>query len=406
VPLPTALEGHRAGWTLEHSDASAEVAPRSARPYRFLNFIPDRQQRISREAVLGNVGGMRRLALVVAFLTPAIVLPAATYLLVHSGAAGPPPRVRFAQIQALFARAGCEGCHPGVNPSLNLLPGHSYTALVNVRALEDPHYAYVVAGDPRKSFLYLKVAGFGKAAQVGGRMPFLRRPLSKADLQLLADWIDQGARGPGGSLPPRSVAPLPGEPNIPKLPSATTPNGTGTISGTVIDQARRPIPGALVTLLLRGPSQPGGEQHYKVAATNNSGRYVLRGLPAGTFELKAYSPHTIYTSHFAALEPGGSETIDFGLANRALTTPSISNPRVTLVRGGGERLSMTVTGPHLDPNYTLVANTRSGRVFEVHAPGARPGVWSRTLPFRLPGPWTFFAVDRLCDASQFLTVSG
>ena len=37
--------------------------------------------------------------------------------------------------------------------------------------------------------------------------------------------------------------------------------------------------------------------------------------------------------------------------------------------GGGETLSMIVTGPHLDPNYTLVANPRSGRVFEVHAAG-------------------------------------
>lgn len=349
---------------------------------------------------------MRWVALVLAFAVPALLLPVSVYLLVHSGPGSPAPRVRFAQIQNLFQRAGCEGCHPGVNPSLNLLPGHSYAALINVRALEDPRYAYVVAGDPQKSFLYLKVAGFGKAAQVGGRMPFLRQPLSRADVQLLAEWISQGARGPNGRLPPRSVVQLPGEPNLPQLPPAATPNGSGTISGTVIDQARRPIRGALVTLLLRGPSQPGVEEHYKVAQTNGAGRFVMHHVPAGRFELKAYAPHTIYTSHFAALSPGGSATIDFGLANRALTTPSVSNPHVTLLPGGGERLSMTVTGPRLDPNYTLVANPRSGRVFEVHAPGARPGTWSRTLGFRLPGPWIFFAVDRLCDASQFLTVSG
>jgi Carboxypeptidase regulatory-like domain len=349
---------------------------------------------------------MRWVVVVVAFLVPAVALPVVAYLLVESGPGTPPARVRFAQVQALFGQAGCEGCHPSVNPSLNLLPGHSYAALINTRALEDPSYAYVVAGDPQKSFLYLKVAGFGKAAQVGGRMPFLRRPLSKAQIQLLADWISQGARGPDGRLPPRSVVPLPGQPNLPQLPAATTPNGTGTISGTVIDQARRPIAGALVTLLLRGASQPGGEEHYKVAETDRAGRYVLHGMPAGGFELKAYAPHTIYTSHFAALAPGGSARIDFGLANRALTTPSISDPRVTRLRGGRERLSMTVTGPNLDPNYTLVANPRSGRVFEVHSPGARPGTWSRTLAFRLRGPWIFFAVDRLCDASQFITVSG
>ncbi len=342
----------------------------------------------------------------VAFLVPALVIPVAAYLLIHDVGNSPAPRVAYAQVQALFLHAGCEGCHPGVNPSLNLLPGASYGSLVNQVALEDPHYAYVVAGDPQKSFLYLKLAGFGNAASIGGRMPFLKAPLSEADIALVAAWIDQGARGPGGQLPPASNAALPGDPNIPQLPLAITPNGTGLISGTVTDQGHTPIAGALVTLLLRGPSQPGREEHYKVARTDASGHYVLHDVPAGTFELKAYSPHTIYTSHWAALEPGGLATIDFGLATRVLGTPTVSNPKVTLLPGGGERLSMTVTGPHLDPNYTLVANPRSGRVFEVHAPGARAGVWSRTISTRLRGPWIFFAVDRLCDSSEFLTVAG
>ena len=42
---------------------------------------------------------------------------------------------------------------------------------MNQAALEDPSYAYLVAGDPEKSFLYLKVAGFGDAGQVGGGCP-------------------------------------------------------------------------------------------------------------------------------------------------------------------------------------------------------------------------------------------
>ncbi|MEP6642106.1 MAG: carboxypeptidase-like regulatory domain-containing protein [Gaiellales bacterium] len=275
---------------------------------------------------------------------------------------------------------------------------------MNVAALEDPHYAYVVAGDPARSFLYLKVAGFGKQAQVGGRMPFRQPQLSKADLRLLADWITQGARGPNGQPPPKTITPLPGEPNLPTLPAATTPNGTGAISGTVVDQSRTPIAGALVTLLLRGPSQPGGEEHYKVAQTDTRGHYVLRGVPTGRFELKAYAPHTIYTSHFVALRQRAATIVDFGLAKRALTTPTVAKPKVTPLPGGGERLSMTVTGPNLDPNYTLVANPRTGRVFEVHAPKNNAGVWSRTIPTRLRGPWIFFAVDRLCDASQFLKV--
>ena len=349
------------------------------------------------------------LRVVIAFLAPLILIPLIAYGLIRHGRSHPSgqaPRVAFSQVQALFTSAGCAGCHPSVNPELDLQPGAAYGSLVDRTALEDPHYAYVVAGDPQRSFLYLKVAGFGAVGQIGGRMPFGKPPLSSAQIELLANWIKQGARGPNGQLPPTSTAPLPGEPSQPRLPLATAPTGSGTISGTVIDEARKPIRGALVTLLLRGAGQPGGEEHYRVAETDAAGRYELRNVPYGTFELKAYAPHTIYTSHFVSLEKGGSAHIDFGVATRVLTTPEISHPKVTLDAGGGETLSMRVTGPNLDPNYTLVANPRSGRVFEVHAVGAKQGVWSRVLPMRLKGPWIFFAVDRICSTSRFITVRG
>lgn len=351
-----------------------------------------------------------RARVALAFLIPAVGFPLIGFAFVHhdsddqaTEALSP---VAYGQIQTLFDDAGCAGCHPGVNPAIDLRSGHSYDSLVNRAALEDPSYAYLVAGDPQKSFLYLKVAGFGDAGQVGGRMPFGQPPLGADQVALLRNWIAQGARGPDGELPPKTTTPLPGEPNLPDLPLATSPIGTGTISGHVVDQQRQPITGALVTLLLRGDGQQGGEEHYRVAQTDSSGRYTLEDVPNGTFELKAYAPETIYTSHFVALGSGASEKVDFGVATRAQTTPSISHPHVQLLANGGTRLSMTVTGPNLDPNYTLVANPRSGRVFEVHAKGAKAGIWNRTIPMRLKGPWVFLAVDRLCSASKFLTVHG
>ena len=351
-----------------------------------------------------------RARVVLAFLIPAIGFPLVGLAFVHhergQGAAGSVSPVAYGQIQTLFNNAGCTGCHPGVNPAIDLQAGHSYDSLVNRAALEDPSYAYLVAGDPDKSFLYLKVAGFGDAGQVGGRMPFGQPPLSADQVALLRNWISQGARGPDGQLPPKSTTPLPGEPNLPDLPPATTPTGTGTITGQVVDQQRQPIKGALVTLLLRGDDHQGGEEHYRVAQTGADGRYTLGEVPSGRFELKAYAPETIYTSHFVALEPGASEKVDFGVATRAQTTPSISDPQVKVLANGYTTLSMTVTGPNLDPNYTLAANPRSGRVFEVHAKGAKQGVWSRTIPMRLKGPWVFLAVDRLCSSSKFLTVHG
>ena len=340
-----------------------------------------------------------------AFLIPAIVLPVAAALVVSrtGTGGGGGRRIAYAQIQRVFNES-CTSCHPSVNPSLDLRPGRSYASLINRRALEDPGYYRVVAGDPGKSFLYLKVAGFAPAAQVGGRMPFRQAPLPTSAIRLLRDWIDQGARGPDGKLPPPAVGTPGSEPPLPTLPAASRPTGTGAITGTVIDEQRRPIGNALVTLLLRGPNQPGGEEHYRVTATDAKGRFVLAHAPAGTFELKAYAPRRIYVSHIVALRAGGSVSIAFGLPTRALTTPTISHARVR-VDGRGEVLSMTVHGPSLDPNYTLAANPGSGRVFELRRPGATEGTWSRTIAHRLPGRWIFLAVDRLCSVGSFITVA-
>ncbi|HYX83897.1 MAG TPA: carboxypeptidase-like regulatory domain-containing protein [Gaiellales bacterium] len=347
---------------------------------------------------------MRR-GILVAVIGALVVMPIVVFLVARSrrpAGAAATGRVSYAQVQTIF-NASCVGCHPSVNPSLDLTAGHSYGALVNTRALEDPNYVRVAVGDPEKSFLYLKVAGFGQAAQIGGRMPLRANPLPTADVRLIADWIREGARGPDGRRPPTSTLPLPGEPNLPNLAQATTPTGTGTITGTVVDEARNPIAGALVTLLLRGPDQPGGEEHYRVAVTDSTGHFTLDDAPAGRFELKAYAPNTIYVSHIVALDPGGTATLEFGLPNRAIDTPKIGDARVAKAAAGGESLSMTVNGANLDPNYTLAVNPGSGRVFELHRPGATAGTWRASIDHRLPGKWVFLAVDRLCEVSSFIT---
>jgi Carboxypeptidase regulatory-like domain len=351
-------------------------------------------------------GSRRSVVVAAAFLVPAVAIPALVAVII-AGRGGSKPaarRVTYAQVQAVFDQ-NCTSCHPAVNPSLDLTPVNSYASLINQRALEDPNYLRVVVGDPARSFLYLKVAGFGPQARVGGRMPLRRPPLPAAQVAIIRQWILQGARGPGGKLPPPAVATPGSEPPLLKVPAATTPTGTGAIRGTVRDQEHRPIAGALVTLLLRGPAQPGGEEHYRVAVTDARGRYALANAPAGRFELKAYAPKRIYVSHFVGLAPAGTATIDFGLPNRALQTPTVSHARVQPAPGGAERLSMTVQGPNLDPNYTLAVNPRSGRVFELHSPGARPGTWSRTIPHPLSGKWIFLAVDRLCSVSAYITVA-
>jgi hypothetical protein len=181
--------------------------------------------------------------------------------------------------------------------------------------------------------------------------------------------------------------------------AATTTRGSGTITGRVIGQDRRPLAGALVTLLLKGADQEGGEEHYRVAVTDGRGAFALRDAPAGSYLLKAYGPDTIYVSRIVALDDGESQRIEFGLPDRVVDNPTIAAPRVA-----GRRLSLRVTGSDLDGNYTLAVNPRAGRVFELHRPGNEPGIWTAALDEELEGPWIFMAVDENCNVSDFRTV--
>jgi hypothetical protein len=314
--------------------------------------------------------------------------------------------VAYAQVQAVFQEYGCTGCHPGVNPSLDLTEGHSYDQLVGIEALEDPTLYRVVAGDPERSFLYLKIGGAAPVADIpaiGTRMPPNAPPMAAEDMDLIRRWILQGAKGPDGKTG-GPVVPSPGNPPTGlDVAAATTTEGTATIEGSVIDEDRQPIEGALVTLLLKGPDLPGGEEHYRVVLTDAAGEFRLDDAPSGQFLLKAYGPNTIYVSRIVALDDGETQRVEFGLPTRVVKNPSISQPVVEQA-GAGMRLSMDVQGTNLDPNYTLAVNPDAGLVFELRNAGDQPGVWSTEIDQVLPGPWVFVAVDKTCNVSEFLTV--
>ncbi len=313
--------------------------------------------------------------------------------------------VAYSQVQSVFTRNGCTGCHPGVNPSLNLQAGKSYANLVGIRALEDPDLYRVVAGDPDRSFLYLKVGGNPVIADipaVGSRMPPESPPISKEDMKLIHDWISQGAKGADGKTGGPQVT-TPGTPpaSVEGTAGAKVPAGTGSVTGTVIDQQRKPIAGALVTLLLQGASLEGGEEHYRVAQTDSSGHFTLGQAPTGRFLMKTYAPKTIYVTRIVALKDGETQTLNVGLPNRVIPNPTISKPSVA-----GKELSLIVAGSNIDGNYVLALNPGAGVAVELHNAGNAPGRWTATAPSALPGPWVFMAVDKQCDVSSFLTVAG
>lgn len=98
-----------------------------------------------------------------------------------------------ADVQPIFTASCITGCHGGAYPAsnLNLTVGNSYAQLVNVAAAGcSGGEIRVVAGDSANSELAKKILGVGFCS--GTQMPKLGS-LSAAEVQIIIDWIDNGA---------------------------------------------------------------------------------------------------------------------------------------------------------------------------------------------------------------------
>jgi mono/diheme cytochrome c family protein len=134
--------------------------------------------------------------------------PATTYIKAVSGAAADSAIVQVTttaitlsgNVQPLFS-ASCSGCHTGVGTSLpgvqNLTTAaHSYTALVGVAAIESG-LRKVLAFVPDSSYLVHKIQGthlLPPANGSGVRMPASGALLTRVQINLIRNWILQGAK--------------------------------------------------------------------------------------------------------------------------------------------------------------------------------------------------------------------
>lgn len=103
---------------------------------------------------------------------------------------GDPTEPTFANVQQIFTSScGGSGCHIGERT--NGVRLDSYT---NVTESEGAQYGgpIVVAGEPENSPLIDKIAN--SSPEFGSRMPEGRSPLSTDDIDLIRDWIAEGAQ--------------------------------------------------------------------------------------------------------------------------------------------------------------------------------------------------------------------
>jgi Ca2+-binding RTX toxin-like protein len=95
------------------------------------------------------------------------------------------------QIQPIF-NSTCVECHIGAGAphGLQLDAANSYADIVNVASDEVPSLKRIKPGDPDNSYLVQKIEG---TAAVGSRMPLGLPPLSEDKIELIRQWVSEGA---------------------------------------------------------------------------------------------------------------------------------------------------------------------------------------------------------------------
>lgn len=101
------------------------------------------------------------------------------------------------EVQPILA-VNCAGCHsPGGAADLDgilltLTGDVAYDMLINQPSVQDPAFTFVVPGDAESSLLLGKVSSDNPP--IGDRMPRFAPPLTAAQIALIRDWINQGAK--------------------------------------------------------------------------------------------------------------------------------------------------------------------------------------------------------------------
>ena len=142
---------------------------------------------------------------------------------VGAGGAGGPLQANFDSIQSNVFTPLCEHCHAGANApvGLRLDAANSYALLVGIASGEQPNLMRVAPGDPNNSYLIQKLEG---TAAIGERMPAGLPALPQADINVIRQWITDGAQPSSAASGPIRVTSLSPAPNatVLALPASIT----------------------------------------------------------------------------------------------------------------------------------------------------------------------------------------
>ncbi len=129
-----------------------------------------------------------------------LLLSLATVLLTsnceHVGPLEVGSEATLSNIQASIFTLNCalSGCHAGSSPQqgMNLSEGQAFDNIVGIRSRERPDLFRIDPGNPDNSYLVKKI--MGDPDIVGARMPLGRAPLSPDQINLIREWVANGAQ--------------------------------------------------------------------------------------------------------------------------------------------------------------------------------------------------------------------
>jgi len=143
----------------------------------------------------------------------------------------------FDSIQVNALTPLCTNCHVGATAPLGLRldAANSYALLVGRASTQQPGLLRVNPGNPNASYLIQKLEG---TAATGGQMPLGAPALAQADIDIIRQWITNGAlRTPAPAIDPVRVTSLDPLPNsaVPMLPMTITAIFDRELNATTVD---------------------------------------------------------------------------------------------------------------------------------------------------------------------------
>ena len=197
----------------------------------------------------------------------------------------------FASIQAHVFTPICTVCHAGAGApqGLRLDAANSYSLLVGVPSTEVPSILRVKPGDPDNSYLIQKLEGH---ASVGARMPFGGPYLDQATIDVIRQWITDGAMATAAAAGERfaAVAVAPAMRDI----EVEAPARIVVGFNQELDQTRIDASSIRLERLDRGTGAPIAILPVAIAVPSGNPRAILvtpaRTLPDGLYRVTVSAP--------------------------------------------------------------------------------------------------------------------